>query len=160
MAGKAKQPKVKCDFDKESMYQRIMPTGTKKEENEVEDNPYEEYNKAMNAATVRNVKKENKRVEIYSTTGITITQQVKPTILINITEYAVNQKINDAFNKFKCCKCDRCMKDVAAIALNRLPCHYVVAEEDTLPKLMEETVADVVPAIVSAIMQVKANPRH
>ena len=146
----AKKPKIKVDFDKESMYSKIMPTAAKvKEEN---------ANSQVESAIP--VSMQNKDKKVYSTSGIHIAQEEKRTVLINLTEYAVNCRINEAFAKFKSCKCDRCMKDVAAIALNKLPAKYVVVEEDQIETIVEQYNLDVIPALVSAIMVVKANPRH
>lgn len=164
MASTKTKAKIKCEFDKESMYNKIMPTARKMQEaedgEEVVTNPLvEEHQKAVSEAGIRSMTQTAKK-EVHSTSGIQITQPQKATVLINVTEYAVNRRINDAFAKFKSCRCDRCVKDVAAIALNKLPSKYVVVEEDKIDEIVETQAIDVIPALVSAIMTVKTNPRH
>lgn len=163
MATAKTKTKTKCEFDKESMYNKIMPTARKiveVEEGEEElSNPLEEHQRAVSEAGIRNLTQSSKK-EVYSTSGIQIKKPQVPTVLINVTEYAVNRRINEAFAKFKSCQCDRCVKDVAAIALNKLPSKYVVVEEDKIDEVVETQAIDVIPALVSAIMTVKTNPRH
>lgn len=56
-----------------------------------------------------------------------------------------------------CCPCNRCVNDVAAIALNYLPPHYYVEEQDGelgSPWIMVET------AVMDAIDRVKQTPHH
>ena len=56
------------------------------------------------------------------------------------------------------CACPRCMSDIAAIALNYLPPHYIVDREKGgefgSPWVMVET------AVVDAIDRVMENPNH
>ncbi len=56
------------------------------------------------------------------------------------------------------CACPRCMSDIAAIALNYLPPHYIVENagnnECGSPWVMVET------AVVEAIDRVTENPNH
>ena len=161
----ATKTNTKREFDKESMYSKIMPSGARKKEieadgiNEEEIDLLAEANKTLNEAAARTVEAPKEK-KVYSTAGIHIVKPEKQALLINITEYAVNRRINEAFAKFKCCKCDRCMKDVAAVTLNKLPAKYVVVDEDQIDEVVDANSADVIPALVSAIMVVKANPRH
>lgn len=161
MATAKTKTKVKCEFDKESMYSKIMPTAMRKKEEATAEVLAEESEatRTVNEAVlpIMDTAKEKK---IQSTSGIHIVRPENQTVLINVTEYAVNKRINEAFAKFKCCKCDRCMKDVAAIALNKLPTKYMVIEEDRIDQVVEENATDVIPALVAAVMAVKTNPRH
>lgn len=56
------------------------------------------------------------------------------------------------------CGCPRCMSDIAAIALNYLPPHYIVDREQGRdfgsPWVMVET------AVIEAIDRVVENPKH
>lgn len=56
------------------------------------------------------------------------------------------------------CGCERCMSDIAAIALNYLPPHYIVdrdkGHETASPWVMVET------AVMEAIDRVRDNPKH
>lgn len=62
------------------------------------------------------------------------------------------------------CKCEKCLSDIAAIALNRLPPHYVVSEKgEVYSKVLNMSIqfeADVTTAILEAIEKVSKNPRH
>ena len=62
------------------------------------------------------------------------------------------------------CKCEKCVLDIKAIALNRLPAKYIVSDigeiyrrYDELGKQLE---IDVVEAILRAIELVKIRPKH
>ncbi len=82
-------------------------------------------------------------------------------VLVNLNERLVADRLDEVFEKFHCCRCDRCRQDVAALALNILPAHYVVAAPEDLPALIEKTpTKEVSSALVKAILQVKKNPRH
>ena len=62
------------------------------------------------------------------------------------------------------CKCEKCLSDIAAIALNRLTPHYVVSEKgEVYSKVLSMSIqfeADVTTAILEAIDIVSKNPRH
>jgi competence protein ComFB len=62
------------------------------------------------------------------------------------------------------CKCEKCRKDVAAIALNNLPAKYIVTEKgDMYTRLKEmemQYIADVVREVTKAIDIVAKNPMH
>jgi competence protein ComFB len=81
--------------------------------------------------------------------------------LVNLVELMVTERLDDAFEKFSCCRCDKCRKDVAAIALNLLPPNYVVTEPEKVPELMSQGASQAISAaLVKAILQVRGNPRH
>jgi competence protein ComFB len=62
------------------------------------------------------------------------------------------------------CKCEKCLSDIAAIALNKLAPHYVVSEKgEVYSKVLSMSIqfeADVTRAIIEAIDVVLRNPRH
>lgn len=62
------------------------------------------------------------------------------------------------------CKCDKCIMDIAALALNELPCKYVVTNEGELFSkvnlLKQQFEVDVISAITKASEIVKNNPHH
>lgn len=159
-ATKAK-PKVKCEFDKESMYSKIMPTANKKINTvEIEEDLFEKRIKEMSEAASINVTNVPKMASVSSKSGLNISMPGKEDVLVNLSEYAVNNYLNAAIARFNTCKCDRCMKDIAAIALNKLPVKYVVVGEDQIEEALKKYEVDVKSALVSAIMVVRANPRH
>ena len=81
--------------------------------------------------------------------------------LVNLMEAFVEKRLDAALKKFKCCTCDRCRKDVLAIALNKLPPLYVIEDDaDTRDLHERERAAQVATALVQAILVVKARPLH
>ncbi|MDX9916832.1 MAG: late competence development ComFB family protein [Gudongella sp.] len=62
------------------------------------------------------------------------------------------------------CKCDKCRKDVTAIALNNLPPKYIVTDlGDVYTRLKEmetQYVVDVVREVTKALEIVSKNPMH
>lgn len=62
------------------------------------------------------------------------------------------------------CRCERCRYDMAALALNRLPVHYVVTEQGkTYTKahtLEQQFATDIITAITQAVEQVSRMPHH
>ena len=50
-------------------------------------------------------------------------------VLVNLMEELVINKLDSTLDRFNCCKCDKCKKDIAALALNRLKPRYVVMKE-------------------------------
>lgn len=62
------------------------------------------------------------------------------------------------------CTCERCLKDIQALALNRLPPRYVVSDKGEVfaraSALDPQFEVDILHAILFAIRLVAANPRH
>jgi len=123
-------------IDKEAMYKKIMPTAAQKERvNELNE-------------------------ESTLTSSIQKPSYFQPKILVNLAELAVKEKLNEALNRFKCCECDRCIKDIMAIAVNALPPKYIVRSEQDIAIELLKYEGDVVGALVNAVIKVKNNPRH
>lgn len=82
--------------------------------------------------------------------------------LINTMEKLVFDNLDTILSRFKCCKCDRCKKDIIALTLNALPPKYIVATKDKPPKQYHDpkAVTEVTTALVRAVIQVKKDPRH
>lgn len=83
--------------------------------------------------------------------------------LVNLMEDLVLSRLDTTLMRFNCCKCNKCKKDIAAIALNRLKPKYVVIGrgDETKKKQAEEQFgSEVTGALVQAIMLVKKEPRH
>ncbi|MBM7581275.1 competence protein ComFB [Caldicoprobacter guelmensis] len=82
----------------------------------------------------------------------------------NYMEDVVFHRLDDILASTDCCRCQRCRMDIAAYALNQLPCKYVVTHEgEVYSKLLElqrQFETDVIIAILKAIEVVKKNPRH
>lgn len=161
--------KSKKEIDKDIMYSKIMPTGLRKspsEEAAEKDEP-ESPRPAEPEKAARSPSPDppaSARAEdhpsFFNRTGVKLKEQ-NPTVVANLMEYLVADKIDAAFSKFNCCKCDKCRKDVAAIALNMLKPKYVVSERDQMVDMVSrQTSAEVYTAIVKAILQVRSHPRH
>lgn len=52
--------------------------------------------------------------------------------IVNIIEDLVRQKVDDMIKEFDMCDCDRCRVNACAIALNKLPPHYVTTQKGAL----------------------------
>lgn len=83
------------------------------------------------------------------------------TMLVNIKERMVMDKLEKSLEKFNCCKCRFCRQDVAAGALNLLaPKYAVVMPADIEALIRNEDERDVTAALIKAILHVRNNPRH
>jgi competence protein ComFB len=123
-------------IDKEAMYKKIMPSAAQKERvSEMSE-------------------------EIPTTTNTPKVSYFQPKILVNLAELAVKERLNEALDRFKCCECDRCIKDILAIAVNTLPPKYIVRSEQDIAIELRKYEGDVVGALVNAVITVKNNPRH
>jgi len=123
-------------IDKEAMYKKIMPSAAQKERvSEMSE-------------------------EIPNVTNTPKVSYFQPKILVNLAELAVKERLNEALDRFKCCECDRCIKDILAIAVNTLPPKYIVRSEQDIAIELRKYEGDVVGALVNAVITVKNNPRH
>lgn len=150
----------KKDFDKEYIFNLIMPTGPTAEEEPPapeEEAPQEEY--AEPAENGLSLLKE--RVSQTVSPPSVQLHPVKELVLVNLMEQLVVERLDEVFSKFNCCRCDKCRRDVAALALNALTPHYVVAEPDQLSALLATCdTREISAALVKAILQVKNHPQH
>lgn len=82
----------------------------------------------------------------------------------NYMEEIVFNEMRDVLKEINMCTCEKCLLDIAAIALNELPCKYVVTEKGELyskiNSLSQQFEVDVMSAIIKAAVLVKRNPRH
>ncbi len=82
-------------------------------------------------------------------------------VVVNTMESRVLGKLDEVLERFSCCRCDRCKKDIVAIALNKLPPKYMVlAEDQPEPDIDQQTNAQIISAMIQAVIQVRAHPRH
>lgn len=80
---------------------------------------------------------------------------------MNVMENLVLRNIDTVIRRFNVCGCDRCRCDICACALNQLPPHYIVAQKDKIEKAESEISQKlVIDALIKAVIQVRANPRH
>lgn len=148
--------KNKRDIDKDVMYSKIMPSAVRgsKIKNEAIEEKASEI-RTIGADHVHSGGKAN----IYPKNTITMPAP-KPKVLVNLVEYAIKEKLDEAFAKFNCCKCDKCKMDVVAITLNKMTPKYVVIAEEDISIVMRKYSDNVIPSIIKAIIEVKSNPRH
>ncbi|HOQ37703.1 MAG TPA: late competence development ComFB family protein [Acetivibrio sp.] len=82
----------------------------------------------------------------------------------NYMEEVVYSILKEIINDIDVCDCEKCMMDVAAIALNNLPPKYIVTEKGELYSkvnaLRQQFEVDVISSLTKAAEVVKKNPRH
>ncbi|HPZ04851.1 MAG TPA: late competence development ComFB family protein [Clostridiales bacterium] len=82
----------------------------------------------------------------------------------NYMEEIVFGQMKEVLADINMCTCEKCLLDIAAIALNDLPPKYVVTEKGELYSkintLRQQFEVDVVSAITKAAVLVKRRPRH
>ncbi len=82
----------------------------------------------------------------------------------NYMEEIVFGQMEEVLTDINVCTCDKCMLDIAAIALNDLPPKYIVTEKGELYSkintLSQQFEVDVVAALTKAAVLVKRKPRH
>lgn len=82
----------------------------------------------------------------------------------HMEDVVINLLFRIVKDKEDICRCDKCLSDIAAIALNRLPPRYVSSEKgEVYSKVQDMSIqfeANVITAITEAIHIVSKNPRH
>ena len=83
----------------------------------------------------------------------------------NYTEIAAYEALHEYLrNNIIPCSCERCLADIMALALNRLPQHYYVSlRGELILKSESQTLSDqarVMADVVRAVQQVSAKPSH
>lgn len=142
----------KREIDKEIMFNKIMPSSLL-----AASDPSE---KSVSPADGSEPAPAVQNPQFIGDSGVKL-QKKETTILVNIVEYLVTEKLDSAFAKFNCCKCDKCKKDVAAIALNKLKPKYMVIQPDRISEVVaQQNSAEVATALVQGILQVRSHPRH
>lgn len=152
----------KKEIDKDLMYKKLMPSNFKTA-NQTSAEPEEEEA----APVVRPM--DNTAPKIRELTPSKPTRRVvnipaidgQKTELVNLMENLVLDKYDSVMARFNCCKCDRCKKDIIALALNKLPPKYAVLKEGELvPDVDKQLSSQVLTAMIQSVLQVRANPRH
>ncbi|MBR2132923.1 MAG: late competence development ComFB family protein, partial [Oscillospiraceae bacterium] len=86
------------------------------------------------------------------------------TTYVNVAEVLVEEKAMKYIKMFGLCTCPRCVADVKALALNRLPPKYVVMRTgEMIPRITlyeGQFSAAVTAQILTACNAVMQNPRH
>lgn len=84
--------------------------------------------------------------------------------IINVMEVFVGERLDDMLKTENCCKCERCIDDMKAIALNKLPSKYVSSHNgelfSKLDTMIRQNAVDINIAIAAAIDAVSKRPSH
>ena len=85
--------------------------------------------------------------------------------IVNIMELFVEQKMEEILPTAECCTCDKCLDDIRAMSLNKLPPRYVSTDKGKLFSKLnslqeQQNGVDINVAVLSAIEFVSENPRH
>ena len=84
--------------------------------------------------------------------------------LVNVMEKLVQDKLEEMLKHENCCKCDRCIEDMTAKALNKLPAKYVSTHNGELFSKLDTTIrqksVDINVAVAEAIECISKNPSH
>jgi competence protein ComFB len=165
----------KKELSKELMYKKIMPSASKAETAEkisagfdaaspsystgftsAQSNPAVPYEDEDQPALP------TPAVNSHASQPVAAPVQAPQTpVLMNLMEYLVSQRVDEVLAKFNCCNCSKCKKDAIALALNKLPPKYVVKINDpTLDYTKNKSAAEILTALIQAVLTVRANPRH
>ncbi len=152
--------RTKKDIDKDLMYKMLMPSGSRTAKaSQDTENPSGLSDEQNTRAALEEPLNQHKTI-MRREVGVAF-MDTQPTILVNTMESIVLEKLESALARFQCCKCDRCKKDIVAMALNKLPPKYMVLQEgQPTPDIDPQTNAQVVTAVIQAILAVRAHPRH
>ncbi|MCR4925531.1 MAG: late competence development ComFB family protein [Clostridiales bacterium] len=150
--------KSKNEIDKELMYKKLMPSagkfGAESEPIHIEDDDIKAATELLDKPLVHHA------TAVSRQTGVPFMDN-QPTILVNVMENIVLEKLESVLSRFKCCKCDRCKKDIVALSLNKLPPKYmVIVEGQPTPDIDTQTNAQVITAMIQAVLAVREKPRH
>lgn len=142
--------KSRNEIDKDMMYRKIMPTSAKSHRSTGAEEHSIPAPGGDNSTRTR------------PAAGLQLPES-QDMVLVNLMEELVISRLESTLMRFNCCKCNKCKKDIAAIALNKLPPRYVVMKQNDntkKAKAEEEFGSTVTGALVQAIMLVKKEPRH
>ena len=84
--------------------------------------------------------------------------------LVNVMEKFVDEKLAQMLAGEKCCKCTRCIEDMKAMALNKLPAKYASSHNGELFTKLASSAGqisvDINIAVANAIDCVISHPSH
>lgn len=156
-------PRSKKEIDKELMYKKLMPSQSRQRVPMEEAEPVneaaavqrtDEVGPSAQETAVRHRAPEPHKISVPSLDS-------RQTEVINVMEGIVLNKLDSVLSRFQCCRCDRCKKDIVAMALNKLPPKYMVLSSGQVPPDIDaQTNAQVVTAMIQATIRVRAKPRH
>lgn len=151
--------KTKKEIDKDIMYGKIMPS-VKRNNAAITTADYSENDEGKAIKMLEDETAKHTPAMLIDKNGIEVSSN-HSALVVNLQEYLIMDKLDAAFAKFNCCKCERCKKDVVALALNKLPPAYMVLDQSELDAELEKhNLPAVSTALIQAILKVRANPRH
>lgn len=84
--------------------------------------------------------------------------------IVNYMEIWVEEYMEILLEKVDCCKCDKCKRDIFALAVNNLkPCYVATTLGKIMAKLestKQQVETDIVVEVTKAINKVNNNPNH
>ncbi|MCI1955395.1 MAG: late competence development ComFB family protein [Oscillospiraceae bacterium] len=153
--------RTKREIDKERMYKKLMPSGRRAAKAPAENAARDAGGARAESAAAAAARTSAARRPSGPRRVAVPAMDNRRTAVVNTMEAAVLGKLDSVLERFSCCRCDRCKKDIVALALNKLPPRYkVLAEGQPQPDLDPQTNAQVVAAMIQAVIKVRANPRH
>lgn len=148
--------KNRGDLNTQRLYDLLMPSTEAPEML-----PYNAPAEEEPDVTISNEKLEALRQRMTTAASSALAEPGEGVVLVNLTEALVADRLDAAFDKFNCCKCDRCRKRAAAFALNELAPNYVAARVDQIEELLSGcSTRDAAAALVRAVLRVKSSPEH
>ena len=159
--------KTKNEIDKESMFNKIMPSNLINKNKEANQAPMAEIEPSPSQQSQIS-QKQSENATVKSTADLLSSGDKKnsfvkrkTTIMVNVMEELVASKLDMAFNKFNCCKCDKCRQDVAALALNKIQPKYMILDKDEVKDIVNNyDNPSIMSAIIQAMLTVMSHPRH
>lgn len=170
--------KSRTEIDKEIMYRKIMPSASKRDAKTAQGDTGNTVGGRMDAAPSDGINGSDSAMGMQALSSPSAAAMAKTLrrspvtfpfkeennmILVNLMEELVINRLDSTLDRFNCCKCDKCKKDIAALALNRLKPRYVVMKEGEQEKRRKaelENGSEVTGALVQAILVVKKAPWH
>ena len=157
--------KLKREIDKDLMYKKLMPSNLKALKSAVQETDFRAPEAPAAPPAAEAVREAHNPPAPAADREVV---EVKPPFaddepvkVVNLMEHIVLEKLDSVLEKFKCCTCDQCRRDIVALALNKLPPRYkVLAKGDPTPDPDPQTNAAVLTAIIQSILHVRTNPRH
>lgn len=87
-----------------------------------------------------------------------------PYLYVNVMEDGVKDRCLEFMEKLDICTCDRCQKDVTALALSNLPAKYIVADRAAIAPLMNyyknKYSSHIMAELTKACFAIHKQPRH
>lgn len=162
---KERKNNPKLDFDKDYLFNLIMPSDSgparlAPDQELPEDLAREQLDLSQPQAPEPDSLQRLKERLFAKPDGVAFAPP-RQLILLNLMETLVADRLDAAFEKFNCCRCDKCKRDVAALALNSLPPHYVLCDPENLQAQLDAcSTKEVAGALIKAILHVKNHPQH